>query len=186
MKRQTIRFTLNGEAREIAVYPNDLLLNVLREQENLTGTKYSCGIGECGACTVHIEGKPTLSCLKLAVSVEGCDVVTIEGLAQGNRLDPVQEAFLDNSAVQCGFCTPGMVMMARALLNEKCEPSEEEVRDYMRGSLCRCTGYAAIVRAVIDAGHREAGAKHLLSKWYAGRRQESADGRRIRQERSSK
>lgn len=158
MKRQLVRFTLNGEPREIVVYPNDLLLNVLREQESLTGTKYGCGIGECGACTVHINGEPMLSCLKLAVSVEGCDVVTIEGLAKGNTLDPVQEAFLDHSAVQCGFCTPGMVMMGRALLNEKAQPSESEVRDYMRGSLCRCTGYAGIVRAVMHAGQREAGA----------------------------
>ena len=155
MKRQTVRFTLNGEPREIEVYPNDLLLNVLREHEFLIGTKYGCGIGECGACTVHVDGEPVLSCLRLALSVEGCDVLTIEGLARGRRLDPVQEAFLDNSAVQCGFCTPGMVMMGRALLNERPAPSEQEVRDYLRGSLCRCTGYASIVRAVMDAGQKE-------------------------------
>jgi len=156
MKRQVVRFTLNGEARELAVYPNELLLNVLREEESLTGTKYGCGIGECGACTVHVDGEPTLSCLKLAVAVEGSEVVTIEGLARGNRLDPVQEAFLENSAVQCGFCTPGMVMTGRALLNEKPQPTEQEVRDYMRGSLCRCTGYASIARAVMAAGQNEA------------------------------
>ncbi|MCC7327147.1 MAG: (2Fe-2S)-binding protein [Burkholderiales bacterium] len=154
MKRQTVRFTINGEARELAVYPNDLLLNVLRDQESLTGTKYGCGIGECGACTVQVDGAPTLSCLKLAVSVDGCKVVTIEGLAKGNQLDPVQEAFLDNSAVQCGFCTPGMVMMGRALLDEKPRPTEQEVRDHMRGSLCRCTGYASIVRAIMVAGEK--------------------------------
>ncbi|MCL4181989.1 MAG: (2Fe-2S)-binding protein [Burkholderiaceae bacterium] len=157
MKRRVVRFTLNGEQREIAVYPNDLLLNVLREQESLTGTKYGCGIGECGACAVHVDGQPVLSCLKLAVAVEGCDVVTIEGLARDGELDVVQEAFLDHSAVQCGFCTPGMVMMGRALLDEKSAPTEDEVREHMRGQLCRCTGYAGIVRAVIDAGQREAG-----------------------------
>lgn len=156
MKRHMLRFTLNGERREVLVQPNDLLLNVLREQEELTGTKYGCGIGECGACAVHVDGQPVLSCLKLAVAVENCQVTTIEGLARGEKLDVVQESFLDHSAVQCGFCTPGMVMMGRALLNEKNEPDEQEVRDFMRGSLCRCTGYAGIVNAVIDAGHREA------------------------------
>lgn len=156
MRRQVVSFSLNGERREIEVYANDLLLNVLRERECLTGTKYGCGIGECGACTVHVDGQPTLSCLKLAVAVDGCQVVTIEGLAQGGKIDVVQESFLDHSAVQCGFCTPGMIMMGRALLNEYPEPGEQEVREYMRGQLCRCTGYAAIVRAIVGAGKREA------------------------------
>jgi carbon-monoxide dehydrogenase small subunit len=159
MKKRVVRFTLNGEPREVLVYPNELLLNVIREQEELTGTKYGCGIGECGACVVHIDGQPMLSCLVLAVSADGRDVVTVEGLAKDRKLDPVQEAFLDNGAVQCGFCTPGMIMMGRALLNENSQPSEADARDYMRGSLCRCTGYASIVRSVIDAGRKEAAAE---------------------------
>lgn len=154
MKKRIVRFTLNGQPREIAVAPNELLLNVIREQEKLTGTKYGCGIGECGACVVHIDGQPILSCLELAVGVDGRDVVTIEGLAKGRELDPVQEAFLDNGAVQCGFCTPGMIMMGRALLDRNPEPDEAQVRDYLRGSLCRCTGYSSIVRSVIDAGNK--------------------------------
>ncbi len=156
MKKLVIRFKLNGEFREIAVKPNDLLLNVIRDEEKLTGTKYGCGIGECGACTVHIDGQPVLSCLELAIAADGRDIVTIEGLARDKEgLDPLQVAFLDNGAVQCGFCTPGMIMMGRALLNETSQPSEAEVRDYMRGNLCRCTGYASIVRSVIDAGSGE-------------------------------
>ncbi len=159
MNSRLVRFTLNGESREVSVKPNDLLLNVIRDQEKLTGTKYGCGIGECGACTVHIDGQPVLACLELAVAADGRDIVTIEGLARnGEGLDPLQEAFLDNGAVQCGFCTPGMIMMGRALLDETPEPSEAEVRDYLRGTLCRCTGYASIVRSVIDAGAREAAA----------------------------
>jgi carbon-monoxide dehydrogenase small subunit len=155
MKKQLVNFTLNGKPCEISVYPNDLLLNVLREQEYLTGTKYGCGIGECGACTVHVDGKPTLSCMQLAVSFEGKSVVTIEGIAKGNELDPLQKAFLDNGAVQCGFCTPGMVMMGRSLLDENPNPTEQEVRDHMRGALCRCTGYTGIVKAVMDANYVE-------------------------------
>ena len=159
MKNRSVRFTLNGEPREVSVKPNDLLLNVIRGQEKLTGTKYGCGIGECGACTVHIDGQPALACLELAVAADGRDIVTIEGLARnGEALDPLQEAFLDNGAVQCGFCTPGMIMMGRSLLDQTPEPSEAEVRDYLRGTLCRCTGYASIVRSVIDAGSREAAA----------------------------
>ncbi len=152
MNKRAIRFSLNGQLRDISVYPNELLLNVIREQEKLTGTKYGCGIGECGACMVHVDGRPFLSCLELAVAVDGREVITIEGLAKNRKLDSVQEAFLDNGAVQCGFCTPGMVMMGRALLDEKSEPAEAEVRRYMRGNLCRCTGYASIVKSVIDAG----------------------------------
>ena len=159
MNSHRVRFTLNGEPREVSVKPNDLLLNVIRDDEKLTGTKYGCGIGECGACTVHIDGRPILACLELAVAADGRDIVTIEGLARnGEDLDPLQEAFLDNGAVQCGFCTPGMIMMGRALLDETPEPSEAEVRDYLRGTLCRCTGYASIVQSVIDAGAKEAAA----------------------------
>jgi aerobic-type carbon monoxide dehydrogenase small subunit (CoxS/CutS family) len=157
MKKRTIHITLNGEPRELSVYPNELLLNVIREDEFLTGTKYGCGIGECGACTVHVNGKPRLSCLTLAAAVDGCEVLTIEGLASrvDGKLDPVQEAFLDDTAYQCGYCTPGMIMMTRALLDENPHPTELEVREYMRGNLCRCTGYASIVRAGLDAAERQ-------------------------------
>jgi carbon-monoxide dehydrogenase small subunit len=155
MKPRVIRFTLNGEQREIPVYPNDLLLNVIRDQEHLTGTKYGCGIGECGACTVHIDGQPMLSCLVLAAAVEGREVVTIEGLAQNGELDRIQEAFLDHGAVHCGYCTPGMVMMGRALLKENPRPTEPEVREFLRGSLCRCTGYVSIVRAMLVAAGKD-------------------------------
>ena len=152
MEKISIRFTLNDEPRELLVAPNELLLNVLREKLQLTGTKYGCGIGECGACSVHIDGKPALSCLVLAVSVDGCQVTTIEGLeGPDGTLDPLQESFIDHAAIQCGFCTPGMIMVARALLDENPNPTEEEVREYMKGNLCRCTGYASIVRAVMDA-----------------------------------
>ena len=156
MKTRTIAFTLNGEPREVVVRPNDLLLNVIRDHELLTGTKYGCGIGECGTCTVQVDGKPVLSCLTLAVAADGCQVVTIEGLAGGGRLDPVQEAFLDHAAVQCGFCTPGMIMTSRSLLDEIPQPTEEEVREYLRGCLCRCTGYASIVRAVLSVAEKGA------------------------------
>lgn len=151
MQRQPIHLTLNGEPREWSVYPNELLLNALREQEFLTGSKYGCGIGECGACTVHVEDEPTLSCLKLAIACDGKKITTIEGLVHEGKLDPVQMAFLDHTAFQCGFCTPDMIMMTRALLNEIPNPTEEQVRDYLRGNLCRCTGYASIVRAALDA-----------------------------------
>ncbi len=154
-----IEITINGRKRQFDVEPNKLLLNLVRDELYLTGTKYGCGIGECGACTVHIDGQPVLACLELAVAADGRDIVTIEGLARNREeLDPLQEAFLDNGAVQCGFCTPGMIMMGRALLDETPEPSEAEVRDYLRGTLCRCTGYASIVQSVIDAGSREAAA----------------------------
>ncbi|HZQ06167.1 MAG TPA: (2Fe-2S)-binding protein [Anaerolineae bacterium] len=155
MELRTIQVRLNGEPREWSVYPNELLLNVLREHEFLTGTKYGCGIGECGACTVHINGAPILSCLTLAVACEGKDILTIEGLARDGQLDAVQLAFLDQTAFQCGFCTPDMIMMTRALLNEIPQPTEAQVRDYLRGNLCRCTGYASIVRAALNAAEKE-------------------------------
>ena len=155
MKKHNVNFTLNNAPVETTVEPNELLLNVLRDKEHLTGTKYGCGIGECGACTVEVDGEATLSCLQLAVSVEGKSVTTIEGLGEGEKLDPLQESFLDNAAVQCGFCTPGMVMLGKELLNEKPHPTEEEVRDHMRGALCRCTGYTGIVKAVMTANDKE-------------------------------
>jgi len=143
-----IKFTVNGKQREAQVEPNELLINLLREELYLTGTKYGCGVGECGACTVFVNDEPVLSCLTLAASVDGQQITTIEGLAKGSELHPMQVSFLKNAAVQCGFCTPGMILTAIALLKENPEPTEEEIRDYMRGNICRCTGYTQIVRAI--------------------------------------
>ncbi len=152
MEKHRVTFTINGQPRELWVWPNQLLLNVLRDKLELTGTKYGCGIGECGLCTVHIDGQPYMSCLELAIAIDGREVETIEGIAEPDgTLHPLQEAFLDHAAVQCGYCTPGLIMTAKALLDENPTPAEEEVRDWMRGTLCRCTGYAGVVRAVLGA-----------------------------------
>lgn len=148
MTKHEIEITINGRKRKLLVNSNDLLLNVIRDDVVLTGTKYGCGIGECAACTVWLEGKPVLACMMLAVSANGKNITTIEGVAEGNKLSPVQQAFIDHGAIQCGFCTPGMVLSAQALLNENPSPSEEEIRDYLRGNHCRCTGYTAIVKAI--------------------------------------
>ena len=149
-----IEFTVNGMKRQFDVEPNQLLLNLLRENLYLTGTKYGCGIGECGACTVLVDGEPVLSCLTLAVDVDGREVETIEGLAKGDDLDVVQEAYLEEGAVQCGFCTPGFIMTTRALLKENPDPTEEEIREYLKGNLCRCTGYVNIIKAVKRASEK--------------------------------
>jgi len=152
-----ISLTVNGEAMEIDVAPNELLLNVLRERLELTGSKYGCGIGECGACTIWLDGQPALACLVLAVAADGSEIRTIEGLAAPDgTLDPLQQAFIDEDAFQCGYCTPGMLMMTKKLLEEIPQPTEDEIRDYLRGNHCRCTGYVSIVRAVGRAASRTA------------------------------
>lgn len=153
---RTIALTINGVPRRLQVADNDLLLNVLREDLELTGTKYGCGIGECSACTVLMDGQPVLACLVLAAAADGSHIRTVEGLAAPDgTLDPLQEAFLDFAALQCGFCTPGMLMTAKNLLEENPHPTEADVRDQLRGNMCRCTGYAAIVRAVLAAANDE-------------------------------
>lgn len=149
-----IEITVNGRRRRFDVRPNVLLLNLLRDEMHLKGSKYGCGIGECGACTVHLDGEPVLACLTLAVDADGRRVDTIEGVAEGGVLNPVQEAFLEEGAVQCGFCTPGFIMTAKALFRENRDPTEEEIREYLRGNLCRCTGYVNIVRAVQSAASK--------------------------------
>jgi len=159
MTKHEIEIIVNGKKRKLTVKPNDLLLNVIRDEMHLTGTKYGCGIGECAACTVLMEGKAVLACMILAVSAHGKHITTIEGLAQGDQLAPIQQAFIDQGAIQCGFCTPGMVLTSQALLNENPHPSEEEIRDYLRGNFCRCTGYTAIVKAVQSCAHQEARGK---------------------------
>jgi aerobic-type carbon monoxide dehydrogenase small subunit (CoxS/CutS family) len=152
---RTITLTINGALRRLQVADNDLLLNVLRDDLELTGTKYGCGIGECSACTVLMDGKPVLACLVLAAAADGSAIRTVEGLAAADgTLDPLQEAFLNYAALQCGFCTPGMLMTAKSLLEENPHPTEADVRDQLRGNLCRCTGYAAIVRAVLAAAEQ--------------------------------
>jgi len=149
LNKRKVTFTVNGERHELVVEPNELLLNVLREKLGLTGTKYACGKGQCGACTVLVNGESFLSCLTLAVAVDGAEIRTIEGVAEPDgTLDPIQEAFLDSSAIQCGFCTPGMVLMGRELLNRNPRATEEEIREQIKGNLCRCTGYFSIVRAI--------------------------------------
>ena len=146
---RTITLIVNGVEQRLHVRPHELLINVLRERLQLTGTKYGCGIGECGACTVQLDGVPTLSCLTLAVSVDGREVTTVEGLeGPDGQLDPLQEAFIEEAAFQCGYCTPGMLMMTKRLLEENPAPDEDDIRDYLKGNRCRCTGFAAIVRAV--------------------------------------
>ncbi|MBM4169564.1 MAG: (2Fe-2S)-binding protein [Ignavibacteria bacterium] len=140
--------TINKKKYEIEVAPNTTLLDVLRDQLGLTGTKRGCEIGECGACTVLIDGQAVNSCLVLAAQIDGHEIVTIEGLADGNTLHPLQESFLDHDAVHCGFCTPGMLMSAKALVDGDIDPSEEEIRIAISGNLCRCSGYQQIVDAV--------------------------------------
>jgi len=150
MKR-IISLTVNGLPYEFAVPPNRTLADALRYDLGLTGTKKGCGIGDCGACTVLIDGVPSFSCLVLALEAEGHEILTIEGIANGNDLHPIQKAFIEQGAIQCGFCTPGMVLIALALLKNNPDPSEHDIRLAMSGNLCRCTGYQKIVEAVQKA-----------------------------------
>ena len=144
-----IALTINGRREEIAPQAHRTLLDVLREDFALTGAKRGCEAGECGACTVLVGGKPVNSCLVLAIELDGADIVTIEGLGGPDALDPLQQAFIDNFALQCGYCTPGMILMGKALLTKNPHPSEAEVREYISGNLCRCTGYENIVKAIL-------------------------------------
>jgi carbon-monoxide dehydrogenase small subunit len=146
-----IQLRVNGELYEVAVHPHWTLLEVLREELDLTGAKKGCDAGDCGGCTVILDGKPVVSCLTLAVEADGRDILTIEGLAQNGQLHPIQNAFVEHGAIQCGFCTPGMIMSAKALLDENPNPTEEEVRQAIAGNLCRCTGYVKIVEAILAA-----------------------------------
>ncbi len=148
MEKELLELTVNGEVQEVAVKPNDTLLEVVRDKLGLIGTKEACGVGECGACTVLMEGRPVLSCLTLALDVTEQEVTTIEGLSTGEDLDPIQESFIQYGAVQCGFCTPGMILTAKELLGRDKNPDEAEIREAISGNLCRCTGYAKIVEAV--------------------------------------
>jgi len=143
-----LALTVNGETRDVVVPVHKTLLEVLREDLNLTGTKHGCELGECGTCTVLVDGQPVLSCLALPLETEGQRITTIEGLADGARLHPLQQAFAELGAAQCGYCTPGILLTAAALLNERPSPTRQEVREALAGNLCRCTGYTKILDAV--------------------------------------
>ncbi|WP_300463922.1 2Fe-2S iron-sulfur cluster-binding protein [Desulfobacula sp.] len=152
MEKIKITLTINDKLREVNVAPNDTLLEVLREKFDLTGSKESCGEGVCGSCTIQMDGKPVRSCLTLALEADGCTIKTVEGLANGDQLSDLQESFINHGAVQCGFCTPGMLISADALLQNNPKPDEKTVRKALAGNICRCTGYAKIVDAVCHAG----------------------------------
>jgi len=148
MDKQLLRITVNNEYRELYINPKRLLVEVLRDDLTLTGTKRGCNTGACGACTVILNGVPVKSCSVLAMQADGAEVATVEGLAEGGKLAPIQRSFLDHGAFQCGFCTPGMLMSATALLKEIKKPTKDQIREGIHGNLCRCTGYNSIIRAV--------------------------------------
>lgn len=148
MKKKLIELQVNGEIHSLAVKPNDTLLEALRDQLGLVGTKEGCSVGECGACTVLLNGRPVLSCLTLALDAAGMEITTIEGLSQGEDLDPIQQAFVDHGAVQCGFCTPGMILTAKEFLEVQKVPSICEIKEAISGNFCRCTGYTKIIEAI--------------------------------------
>ena len=149
-----LRFKLNGTWREVETRPDRILLDLLRDDLGLTGTKKGCGEGDCGACTVIMNGKAVVSCLVPALKADGAEILTVEGMAQADRLHPLQQAFLEEGAVQCGYCSPGMLLSAKALLDENPEPKVEEIKMAISGNLCRCTGYSKIIRAIQTASER--------------------------------
>lgn len=153
--KSVITLTVNDKQYEFAVEHHKTLMHVLRENLHLTGTKEGCGIGECGSCTVILNGRPVNSCLVLAVQADGSTVLTIEGVADGEEIHPIQQAFVEHGAVQCGFCTPGMILSAKGLLDHIPHPSEGEIREAISGNLCRCTGYQKIVEAIQAAAQKE-------------------------------
>ena len=146
-----IQLTVNGQSVDAAVEPNRTLLQFLREDLGLTGTKHGCGLGDCGACTVILDGQAVNSCLVLAIHANGREVLTVEGLAENGKLHPIQQAFVDKGSIQCGFCSPGMILSAKALLDANPKPTEQEIRMAISGNLCRCTGYQKIVEAIGEA-----------------------------------
>jgi carbon-monoxide dehydrogenase small subunit len=152
---RSIRLTLNGASISRDVEDSRLLVEFLREDLKLTGTKESCGVGVCGACTVLLDGKPISSCLTLAVHADGCTITTIEGIAEGDRLHPLQEAFLTHGGFQCGICTPGQILAAKALLDTNPRPTRAEIQHWMMGNLCRCTGYYKIIESIAAAAEAE-------------------------------
>ena len=158
MSKQHITTTINGEPAEFLTEPQMSLLDILRDELHLTGSKEGCGSGDCGACSVIMDGRVVCSCLVLGVEAEGRDITTIEGIATGEDLHPVQRKFLEHAALQCGFCTPGLIVATTALLDRNPDPTETEARYWLAGNLCRCTGYDKIIRAVMDAAAEMRGA----------------------------
>jgi len=158
MAKMHVSSTINGEVTEFLCEPQDTLLDVLRNQLNMTGTKEGCGSGDCGACSVTVNGALVCSCLVLGVEAQGAEVGTVEGVADKDQLHVIQQKFLEHAALQCGICTPGLVVSTQALLKENPEPTEEEARYYLAGNLCRCTGYDKIIRAVMDSAETIRGA----------------------------
>jgi carbon-monoxide dehydrogenase small subunit len=156
MAKTLLTLRVNGETQTVAAEPHHTLLEVLREEMGLTGTKHGCELGECGACTVLIDGVPVLSCLTLPLEVGEADITTVEGLAKGPELHPLQTAFAEEGAAQCGYCTPGMLLSAKALLDRTARPSREEIAQAISGNLCRCTGYTSIYEAVEKAAEKMA------------------------------
>jgi len=154
MDRARIGLTVNGDVADLIFAPNKTLLEVLREDLGLTGTKHGCELGECGACAVLMDGRPVLSCLVLAIECEEAEIVTVEGLARDARLDPLQESFADCGAAQCGYCTPGFLIAAHALLDERPDATRAEIAEALSGNLCRCTGYIQIYEAVEEAARK--------------------------------
>ena len=157
LQKAHITLRVNGEPVEVAFAPHKTLLEVLREDLGLTGTKHGCELGECGCCAVLVDGQPVLSCLALTVALEGHDVTTVEGMTEGTKLHPLQEAFAELGAAQCGYCTPGILLTAKALLEKTPRPSRDEIKEALAGNLCRCTGYIKIYEAVELAAARMAG-----------------------------
>jgi aerobic carbon-monoxide dehydrogenase small subunit len=146
-----LSFTLNGRLQEIEVEPHELLIDIIRERFGLTGVKRSCDVQVCGACTLLVDGRPVSACTTLAFEVRGRSVLTIEGMAEGDKLHPLQQAFIDHGGFQCGFCTPGMILASKALLDEKPNPTEDELKHFMHGNICRCTGYKKIIESIMAA-----------------------------------
>jgi len=149
-----VSFTLNGRSQEIEVEPHELLLDVVRDRLGLTGVKRSCDVEVCGACTLLVDGRPVSACTTLAFEVRGRSVLTIEGLAENGKLHPLQQAFIEHGGFQCGFCTPGMILAAKALLDEIPNPTEEQLKHFMHGNLCRCTGYKKIIESIMAAAKK--------------------------------
>ena len=154
-----VSFTLNGRLQEIDVEPHELLLDVVRERFGLTGVKLSCDVQVCGACTLLVDGRPVSACTTLAFEVRGRSVMTIEGLADNGKLHPLQEAFIEHGGFQCGFCTPGMILASKALLDENPNPSEAELKHFMHGNICRCTGYKKIIESIMAAAKKMRGGR---------------------------
>jgi aerobic-type carbon monoxide dehydrogenase small subunit (CoxS/CutS family) len=155
-----VSFTLNGRLQEIEVEPHELLLDVVRERLGLTGAKRSCDVQVCGACTLLVDGRPVSACTMLAFEVRERSVLTIEGLAEDGKLHPLQEAFIEHGGFQCGFCTPGMILAAKALLDENPSPTEDQLKHFMHGNICRCTGYKKIIESIIAAAKQMRSARH--------------------------